>query len=115
LGVGAGTPWGSSEEVDLILTTLEAGAYIEFLPGIVVYHKNEFPESSQEEVDKAFRYGCGTGFVLRKHKYPLDFVALRVLGPIVYALQALVAGNRYKAEFMAAIARGRMRGLTGSQ
>lgn len=111
LGVGAGTPWGSSEEVDLILSALEAGARLQFVPDVVVYHANAFPEGGRAEVDKAFRYACGTGFVYRKHKYPPDFVALRVLGPLAYAMEAVAVGNLFKAQFMAAIARGRIRGL----
>ena len=111
LGVGAGTPWGSAEEVDLILSALEAGARIEFVPDIVVFHKNVFPDGDPAEITKAYRYACGTGFVLRKHKYPLDSIALRILAPVAYAAAGLITGRLYRARFMAAIARGRLRGL----
>jgi glycosyltransferase involved in cell wall biosynthesis len=87
LGVGAGTPWGSAEEVDLVLSALQA----------------------------AYRYACGTGFVLRKHRYRLDFIVLRVLAPLARLIRALVLGNLFEAQFMAAIARGRIRGLIGSE
>ncbi len=115
LGVGAGTPWGSAEEIDLILRALRAGSQIEFVPDIVVYHENAFPEGGKGEIAKAYRYACGTGFVLRKHKYRIDFIALRVLAPLANAMAALVTGQLFKARFMAAIARGRVRGLIASQ
>ncbi len=111
LGVGAGTPWGSAEEVDLILSALDAGARIEFVPDLVVYHEDTFPAGNPAELEKAYRYACGVGFVLKKHKYPLDFVAFDVLRPMVNAIRALAVGDRYKAKFMAAMARGRLRGL----
>jgi glycosyltransferase involved in cell wall biosynthesis len=113
LGVGAGTPWGSAEEIDLILAALEGGFSIEFAPEIVVHHENVFPESSEAEIAKAYRYACGTGFVLRKRKYALDFVGSRLLGPLAYLLLALIQGRLYEARFRAAVLRGRLRGLLG--
>jgi glycosyltransferase involved in cell wall biosynthesis len=115
LGVGAGTPWGSAEEVDLVLSALQAGASIEFIPDVVVYHENAFPDGGNAEITKAYRYACGTGFVLRKHRYRLDFIVLRVLAPLARLIRALVLGNLFEAQFMAAIARGRIRGLIGSE
>jgi glycosyltransferase involved in cell wall biosynthesis len=114
LGVGAGTPWGSAEEVDLILSALQAGARIEFLPELVVYHEDTFPSGSQSEVEKAYRYACGMGFVLRKHRCPPELIALEVMRPLANTVRAWASGDHYKMQFMAAMARGRIRGLMGS-
>jgi glycosyltransferase involved in cell wall biosynthesis len=114
LGLGAGTAWGSAEDVDLIASALRAGHQIQFVPELVVYHRNVFPVSDPAEIVKAYRYSCGAGFVLRKHKYPLDFVVSRILGPLAYILLALAPGNLHEGRFRAAVARGRLRGLLSS-
>jgi len=115
LGVGAGTPWGSAEEVDLILSALQAGARIEFVPELVVYHKDSFPSGSQSEIEKAYRYACGMGFVLRKQRCPAELIALEVMRPLANTVRAWASGDHYKMQFMAAMARGRIRGLMGSE
>ena len=114
LGVASGTPWGSAEEVDLILSAIQHGFNVQYVPEIVIHHKNVFPEQDEFEIAKAYRYACGTGYVLRKHRYPLDFTASRLLGPIAYMLVALVSGHAYEMRFRAAVLRGRLRGLFGS-
>ena len=114
LGVGAGTPWGSAEEVDLVLSALQAGARIEFLPELVVYHEDSFPSAGESELEKAYRYACGMGFVLRKHRSPPELVALEVMRPLVNTVRAWASGDHYKMKFMAAMARGRIRGLMAS-
>ena len=114
LGVGSGTPWGAAEEVDLILSAIKHGSSIQYVPEIVVHHRNVFPEKDELEIAKAYRYACGTGYVFRKHRYPLDFIASRLLGPIAYMLLALVSGRLYEVRFRAAVLRGRLRGLFGA-
>jgi glycosyltransferase involved in cell wall biosynthesis len=111
LGVGAGTPWGSAEEVDLILSAIQHGSDIQFVPDVVVHHRNVFPENDELEIEKAYRYACGMGFVLRKHRYAPSIIAFEVLRPLASALRAMIAGDSYKARFMLAMSSGRMRGL----
>jgi glycosyltransferase involved in cell wall biosynthesis len=115
LGVGAGTPWGSAEEVDLVVSALQRGETIQFLPQLVVFHANAFPAGSDIDLEKAYRYACGMGFVLRKHHYPADLITLEVLRPALNAIRSFFLGDFYKARFMAAMARGRIRGLLQSE
>jgi hypothetical protein len=115
LGVGAGTPWGSAEEVDLVASALRAGHLMEFVPNLIVFHSNEFPNFGDAEIEKAYRYACGMGYVLAKHTFPADLIILEILRPLASAVRAALAGENYKARFMAAIARGRLRGLMGNR
>lgn len=63
LGVGAGTPWGSGEDIDYGLRALKAGFKAWYEPSLWVAHPNNPPL-----LDKARRYGRGNGYVLRKHR-----------------------------------------------
>ena len=40
LGVGAETMWGSGEETDFLLRTLQRGQFVQYEPSIAVYHRN---------------------------------------------------------------------------
>jgi len=83
LGVGADTPWGSGEETDFLLRALQSGFHIFYCPDIVVYHPQ--PVISKK---RAFSYGLGTGRVLRKHNYPIWWLAMligRSLGGLALA------------------------------
>ena len=64
LGAGSGTVFGSGEETDFCLALLESGICMEYLPQYTVWHPvYEGPWDG----DRAYRYGCGFGAVLRKH------------------------------------------------
>jgi GT2 family glycosyltransferase len=110
LGVGAGTPWEGGEDTDYPLRAVKAGFKIYYTPDLYVLHpsapKNDYPRLA----DRAYKYGAGIGRVLRKHDYPLWFVAYFLLRPLGGAFLSFVAGRRDKARFHIAAFRGRFRG-----
>jgi len=65
LGVGAGTPWGSGEETEIVLRGLQRGWQVFYEPALVVHHPRRLLTFS-----RAWGYGRGMGFVLRRHRYP---------------------------------------------
>lgn len=113
LGQGSGTRWGSGEESDCLLRLLESGFRVQYEPTLHVCHESPRPGLTSAERRKAYEYGLGHGHVLRVHRYPVWFVAFRVvqlLGvSVVFALRTKLG----LAQFYFAMALGRASGWLG--
>ncbi len=72
LGPGAATGFYSGEGGDYFLRVLDRGFRIFFEPSFSVYHA--FMREPARELRQAYPYALGTGFVLRKNRYPLTVV-----------------------------------------
>ena len=59
--LGAGTQFGSGEEIDLIYRLLKSGALVEYVGSIQVFHP--VPEYQDTDVAKYYRYGLGFGYL----------------------------------------------------
>lgn len=105
LGVGAGTPWGSGEETDYLIRALEAGFRIFYDPNLWVVHPNKEPTPVM-----AYRYALGMGRVLRKHGYPLWFLAYYSARNLGATLLHLASGKRNRAYASWAALWGRLNG-----
>jgi len=86
LGPGAATGFQSGEGGDYFLRVLDQGYRIFFEPSFSVYHA--FMREPARELRQAYPYALGTGFVLRKHRYPLrdvlkDFILYAFAGAAV--------------------------------
>jgi glycosyltransferase involved in cell wall biosynthesis len=71
LGVGAGTPWGSGEATDFLLSAVEARQTVIYTPEIYVHHPEKVADYSRRARDRHFAYARGFGRVLGKHGYSL--------------------------------------------
>ncbi len=86
LGPGAATGFQSGEGGDYFLRVLDRGYRIFFEPNFSVYHA--FMREPARELRQAYPYALGTGFVLKKHRYPLrdvlkDFILYAFAGAAV--------------------------------
>jgi glycosyltransferase involved in cell wall biosynthesis len=106
LGLGAGTPWSSGEEIDYLARAVEAGARIEYEPTLVVVHEDK----QHDPQAVGARDGASVGYLLRKHRYPTTSVARMLIRPIGGVVLALLRGDRDRARFHLATFRGRVRG-----
>jgi glycosyltransferase involved in cell wall biosynthesis len=109
LGIGSGTPWGSGEETDYLLSSLEKGFRIYYQPSILVFHPPLTTGYGRAERRKAITYGRGMGRVLRKHYTLLDawkhfFLPLR---SVVYSF---LTGRPRRAMYVWAVFQGRIAG-----
>ena len=111
LGLGAGTPWSSGEEIDFLIRAVDAGGRIEYDPALVVWHEEkDFDAASLEAVGR--RDGASVGYLLRRHGYGLGTKARMLVRPAGGALLALARRDRARAGFHAATLRGRLLGLS---
>ncbi len=106
LGLGAGSPWSSGEEIEYLVRAMDAGFRIEYDPSLRVMHdvKQLVPAALRAA---GSRDGASVGYILRKHAYPATTVASKLARPAAGALIALARGDRARAGFHLATLRGR--------
>jgi glycosyltransferase involved in cell wall biosynthesis len=110
LGLGSGTPWHSSEEIDYLVRALDRGARIEYDPALVVRH-----EVRPDTHEIGLRDGASIGYLLRKHGYPPRTVGRMLVRPVGGALVALARLDTERARYQLATLRGRVRGYLGAR
>jgi glycosyltransferase involved in cell wall biosynthesis len=109
LGLGSGTQWSSSEEIDYLVRTVRAGARIEYDPSLVVEHDVR-PDTQLTGA----RDGASIGYLLRKHGYPVRIVSRMLARPFGGALLSLLRLDVDRSRFHLATLRGRVRGYRGA-
>jgi glycosyltransferase involved in cell wall biosynthesis len=110
LGLGAGTPWHSGEEIELLVRALRQGARIEYEPSLVVLHPAR-RLSSEGLRSIGRRDGASVGLILARHGYPARVVARMLTRPLGGAVLSVLKGDRSRARFHLATLRGRIAGL----
>ncbi len=115
LGLGAGTPWGSGEDNDLVLRSLRAGCYVQYDPNVHIYHPRLFPVFDESGWAKRYRYALGDGKLLQKHPMPLWWRLLFFAVPVGRAMWSLVRLNRKEAYFHWLTFKGRVKGLRSAR
>ena len=111
MGVGAGTPWGSDEGLDLIVRLLANGVRIDYRPDLVIVHPAPHLEVNEAVIRRQYSYGCGRGRLFRKHQFPPHVVLISVTRSLVGAFLMLASLRVNRARAYAASFRGKMRGL----
>ena len=109
LGLGAGTPWGSGEEIDYVIRAVRSGAHIAFEPDLVVTHE-QVPLDAAAAKALAFRDGCSVGYLLLKHRYSIGLCTRMAVRPLAGALAAAGQLDRQRAAEHLAALRGRVTG-----
>jgi glycosyltransferase involved in cell wall biosynthesis len=115
LGVGAGTRWGAGEETDYLLRAHAAGIRGWHAPTCIVHHPSPHHDVSFTRATRGFRYGCGTGFILKKHAAGARRIARFLLRPFAGSLLYLMLLRWDKARFHFFVFSGRCLGLLGWQ
>lgn len=110
LGLGAGTPWSSGEEIDYLVRAVRSGARIEYDPSLIVEH-----EVRADDARIGARDGASVGYLLRKHRYPLRVVSRMLVRPLGGAALSLLHRDLPRSRYHLATLRGRMRGYRGAK
>lgn len=106
LGLGANSPFTSSEDMDYILRALKMGARLRYEPSLIVHHRRTPPDAL-----KAYRYGLGVGYVMRRNGFSpwlASYVSARHLAG---AMLFLAAGRPARARYYWAGFTGRLKGF----
>lgn len=116
LGIGSGSPWQSSEDIDIPWRAARAGCVLLRQGDVHVYHPvYEISDFSTEEERSAYRarvakYAPGVGRVWRKNGFPLYLAALYLIRPLGGAVLNLLRGRFYVASVQFASFKGRLQG-----
>ncbi|MCW3475479.1 glycosyltransferase family 2 protein [Limobrevibacterium gyesilva] len=88
--LGVGAAYGACEENDLVLRAIGSGAKAVYDPALRVVHPDK--RLTPAATLRAFRYGAGFGYVLRKHGFGVGVLGgylLRPVGGMVVSLAKL--------------------------
>jgi glycosyltransferase involved in cell wall biosynthesis len=95
VGVGAGTQWGSGEETDYLIRSLQQGYRIEHRTDLRVHH----PKKDGVNRQRIESYGRGIGYVFRKNKISFAVAVWALLRvPTVAMIYYATTGNYGKAQ-----------------
>jgi glycosyltransferase involved in cell wall biosynthesis len=113
LGVGAGTPWGASEETDYLLRSLQHGFKLKFLTDLVLHHPVKTVNFDASARSRQQKYEAGIGRVMRMNAYPFWYFPVACLRTCCGILVALASGDFPRARFKYVSVLARMRGWRG--
>lgn len=107
MGIGSCGPYLSGEETDYLLRVLDTKmGNVLRIPAVHVFH-DTFCFEDPALPAKAYGYGLGRMYVLRKHKFPLWFKFANLSYPLI---RALIEGSKTWA-YRKAMFKGRLKGL----
>ena len=87
--LGPGRYFSCAEEEDLIFRLLDAGAQIDYVPGIDIHHPvTDVPELTPQRRSRSRLYGRGTGAVQAKHHMPAWVIARGLVGPLYHGARS---------------------------
>jgi glycosyltransferase involved in cell wall biosynthesis len=111
IGLGSKGVYKSGEETDFILRAIKRFQYkIFFFKSICVIH-NEKKNSFFNSLKKSYYYGCGWGYVVKKHKLNFLFI-LKCYTKIIFNMTYhLITLNIFKTLISISTLIGRVRGL----
>lgn len=113
LGVGAGTPWGASEETDYLLRSLQHGFKLKFLNDLVLHHPVKTVHFDEGACNRQQKYEAGIGRVMRMNDYPFWYFPAACLRTCCGIVLALASGDLPRARFKYVSVMARMRGWRG--
>ena len=113
LGVGAGTPWGASEETDYLLRSLQHGFKLKFLTDLVLHHPVKTVNFDASACTRQQKYEAGIGRVMRMNAYPFWYFPAACLRTCCGILLALASGDFPRARFKYVSVLARVRGWRG--
>ena len=113
LGVGAGTPWGASEETDYLLRSLQQGFRLKFLNDLVLHHPVKTAHFDEGACNRQQKYEAGIGRVMRMNDYPFWYFPAACLRTCCGIVLALARGDLPRARFKYVSVMARMRGWRG--
>ena len=107
--MGLGTPFASGDAQDLILAAMQAGGRAVYDPRVRVIHPDK--RLTPVAVQRAYNYGAGMGYVLRKHHMRLGLWLTFLVRPAAGIAVSLLRRHTLDARYYWLTFRGRLAGL----
>jgi glycosyltransferase involved in cell wall biosynthesis len=111
LAGGAGTPWASGEDNDLMLRVIENGFHVQYEQSLRIHHPRLFPAFDATTRSKRYGYSLGDGRLLRMHPMPVWWCVLFFGVPAGRTLLAMLKLAADETRFHWATFLGRIRGF----
>jgi len=113
LGPGSGTQFGAGEETELLVRAIRRGLKLHYDPELVALHPNK--KFTDVGISRAFGYGAGVGYVLRKHGCRPGQLCNVLIRPFGGAMIALAKGRPVEMRYHLATLRGRSWGYLATR
>ena len=107
--MGLGTPFASGDAQDLILAAMRAGGRAVYDPSVRVIHPDK--RLTPVAVQRAYDYGAGMGYVLRKHHMRVGVWLIFLVRPAAGIAISLLRRHTLDARYYWRTLRGRLAGL----
>ena len=101
--------FGAGEETDFVMRCLNAGAKIQYVPGIGVHHPVKSLEEGATDLKEIRKRSRGTGALYRKHRLSWLVISRGLLSPLLRSLAPSCSLRRILANFMTVL--GRIEGV----
>lgn len=112
LGVGSQYRLGAGEETDYLINLIEKkNCTITYLPNIYIRHPLP-PKNNKFDYKKIYEYARGSGFLLKKHSFPLPYIIRFFIRPLVGCIIYSILLKRNKAKKSYYILKGKIEGYT---
>ena len=115
MGVGCDSPWNSDEGPDLLLRMLDQRLRVEYCPELCIHHPNPLQTLDDRLQERNFKYSRGRGYLLRKHGFPLSYVAKTMLRTLGGSLLMALTARPFWARYYWRSFVGKWQGLSGGK
>ncbi|GAA4109770.1 glycosyltransferase family 2 protein [Aquimarina addita] len=115
LGVGSPSGYCSDEGPDFVLQLLAKGAEMKFYPDFRMFHPNPVRVYNEQTAIRAYKYGKGRGYFLRKNKFGLKGILYFLLLYILGMLKSIVFFNKQMFMYFVKGFKGRYEGYFKSK
>jgi glycosyltransferase involved in cell wall biosynthesis len=112
IGAGSATPYGSGEETEYVLRAIGPGLRTYYDPEFVVGHPDK--KYTSAGVARAFLYGAGMGYVLRRQRCAPRQVVRFLIRPLLGAGLLMALGRFMGARYQFLTFKGRAYGYIAS-
>ena len=113
MGVGCGSRWQSDEGPDFMLNLEKNGVHGYYDPKFAVWHPRSEPTYDDAMLARCYKYSCGSGYFLHKHRYPFWFFLKLNAKSFCGAILGWLTLKPKKANFYLTRIRGRWDGWKG--
>ena len=111
--IGVGSPWGlaSGEETDYLIDFIKKHPDVVFFHEIEIHHPLGKTTFFKDDLDKAYKYARGNGYLMKKHNYPFSLVLRALIRPLGGIIIYLFKGNLVLSRRSFCLLKGRIEGL----